>query len=205
MADLEFTTWTTLVKATVRDVTRKYGEWVDEDDLMQEAALWWYGPGQPYLHEYLTNDPKFVRIRRSIWRWCARYAEQEKASRRGYKPQDQVRYSPLEILRILPLAMDPDGIPDGGGVLEGPRPKGNLAEGGDMLASLVDVRRALHALTEDDQHFLTLADDLRHDWERVATYTETLPDSARRRHARIAERMARWLNDDDKDTDHAAA
>jgi hypothetical protein len=188
-----------IVEPTVRDVWRRYGEDVDLDDLRQEAALWWYGPGQQYLQDYLDQDEKHVRLRRSIWRWCARYAERERAAHRGYSPVDQVRYSPVAILQMLPIALDPDGLPDGGGFREGPKPKGNLAEGGDVLAMLVDVRRAVHSLTFEDQAFLVLCEDLAGDWERVSANTGTLPDSVRRRHARIAERMARFLNNDLED------
>lgn len=188
---------TEVIEPTCVAVQRRYFSYVDLDDLIQEAALWWYGPGQKFLPKYTTEDENYVRLRRSIYRWVQRYAEREKAHARGYEPIDQVRYSPRQILDMLPIAMDPDGIPDGGGVHDdGPHAKGNLAEGGDILATLIDVRRALAALTEDDLHFLTLVSDLAQDWDRVAAHTATLADSCRRRHARICERMARWLNDD---------
>jgi DNA-directed RNA polymerase specialized sigma24 family protein len=184
-----------IVLPTVADVYRKFGDYVDFDDLVQEAAVWWYGRGQKYLTEYLTEDENHVRLRRSIWRHCAGYAQKEKAARLGYLPGDQYRYSPAEIIAMLPFALDPEGIPQGGHP-EGPKPKGNLAEGNDLLAALVDVRRAAHALDEDDLHFVQLVTDLRSDWDQIATHTGTLADSVRRRHARIAERMARWLNND---------
>lgn len=186
-----------LVGPTVADVHRRYGDDVPLDDLMQEAAVWWYGPGQKYVQAYLAEDENHVRLRRSIWRWCARYAQQERAAHRGYSPNDQMRYSPAAILSMVPIALDPDGLPDGGGIHDGPKPKGNLAEGGDVLAMLVDVRRAIHALDFEDQTFLVLAADLANDWDRIAANTGTLPDSARRRQARIAERMARWLNNEE--------
>jgi hypothetical protein len=186
-----------IVLPTVADVYRKFGDYVEFDDLVQEAAVWWYDPkkGQKYLTEYLSEDENHVRLRRSIWRHCAAYAQREKGARVGYLPADQYRYSPAEIIAMLPVALDPEGIPQGGHH-EGPKPKGNLAEGNDLLAALVDVRRAVHALDEDDTHFVQLVADLRSDWDRIATYTGTLADSVRRRHARIAERMARWLNGD---------
>jgi len=184
-----------IVLPTVADVYRRFGDYVEFDDLVSEAAIWWYGRGQKYLTEYLTEDENHVRLRRSIWRHCAAYAQKEKGARVGYLPLDQYRYSPAEIVAIIPVALDPEGIP-AGGHHEGPKPKGNLAETGDLLAALVDVRRALHALDEDDLHFVQLVTDLRSDWDRIATHTGTLADSVRRRHARIAERMARWLNQD---------
>lgn len=184
----------TVVRPTVVDVYRRWQDYVDLDDLMQEAAVWWYGPGQQYLEQYLTEDDKFVRLRRSIWRWCARYAEVEKAHARGYEAIDQYPYSPLEVIGLIPFCLGTD-LPTGAGEPDGgPTAKGNLAESGDLLASWIDVRRALAALPEDDLHFLYIADDWSYDWDRVATYTGTLADSCRRRHARIAERMARWLS-----------
>jgi hypothetical protein len=184
-----------VVERVVAHAHRRYGTWVDRDDLHQEAAIWWYQHGQKYLHDYLEDD-NLVRLRRSIWRFIARYAEREKAHREGYEPIDQVRYRPAEILAMLPVALDPFGLPERGHP-DGPAPKGNLAEGGDVLASLVDVRVALAALPEEDIQFLQLTEDLARDWDRVAAHTQTLPDSARRRHARIAERMARRLNDEE--------
>lgn len=182
------------VQLTCADVRRRYHAYVDLDDLLSEAYVWWYGPGQQYLPEYLA-DEKLVRLRRSIWRFIARYAERERAHARGYEPVDQVHYHAKEILTVLPLAMDPDGVPAvDGGYRDGPSASSDPSEGGDALAVLIDVRRALSILTEDDLHFLTLCRDLHHDWERIAAHTETLADSARRRHLRIAERMARWLN-----------
>lgn len=186
----------TIVTPVVLDVWRRYREDVSIDDLQQEAALWWYGPGQKYVERYLTEDVNHVRLRRSIWRFIARFAEKERAQHRGYKPMDQVRYSAAQITSLLPVAVDPDGIPDGGGFHEGPKVKGNLAEGGDVLAALVDVRRGVAALDFEDQTFLVLTEDLATDWERIAANTGTLPDSARRRHARIVERIARFLNND---------
>jgi hypothetical protein len=188
-----------IVEPTVFDVYRRYGDDVDLDDLRSEAAVWWYGRGQKYVQQYIAEDAKHVRLRRSIWRWCARYAEGERAAHRGYHAIDQIRYSATEILMLLPIALDPDGIPDGGGFREGPKPKGNLAEGGDVLAALVDVRRGVEALTFEDQTFLVLCEDLAQDWGRISANTGTLPDSVRRRHARIVERIARFLNNDLED------
>ena len=187
-----------IVTPTVRDVFRRYEEDVDLDDLMQEAAVWWYGPGQKYLTEYITEDEKHVRLRRSIWRYVARYAQRERAARRGYLASDQERYTPMQVLRLLPVALDPDGLPDGGGYYDdGPKAKVDPSVGGNTLAGLIDVRRALSTLTFEDQTFLVLAEDLACDWDRIGANTGTLPDSARRRQARIAERMARWLNNEE--------
>lgn len=174
----------------------RYREFVDFDDLQQEAAVWWYGKGQKHLPAYLADATR-GRLAVSIGRYVEGYARAQKAVKVGYEPRDQYRYSPREVHDLLPIALDPDGLPEPGHQ-EGPAAKGNLAEGGDLLAALVDVRRALAQLTEADLHFLTLADDCSYDWERVAArMAGGVPDSMRRRHARIAERMARWLSNEE--------
>lgn len=187
------------IRLTVFDVHRRYHEYVSFDDLLSEAAVWWYGPGQKYLPEYLTEDEKHVRLRRSVWRFVARYAEKEKAHACGYEPKDQVTYHPQEILEVLPIALDPEGLPLSGAPSETRSAAADPALGNNALAVLVDVRRALATLTEDDLHFLSLVNDLHQDWDRIAAHTDTLADSARRRHLRIAERMARWLNKIEED------
>lgn len=180
-----------LIRTVVSRVWRKYRGYVEFDDLHQEALLWWYTTGQKHLPVYLADQNK-GRISISVWRVAEQYAANQKAQQVGYRPQDQYRYSAREVHELLPIALDPEGLPDNG---HGDAPKGNLAESGEVLAALIDVRRALHFVSEEDMHFLTLVDDCSYDWERVAArMTGGVPDSLRRRHARIAERMARWLS-----------
>lgn len=192
--------WDAIVVPTVADVHRRFGEYVERDDLLQEAAVWWYGKrAQKHLPEYLADDAHFVRLRRSIWRHCARYAQGEKAQKVGYMPEDQVQYTTSMIAQLLPIALDPDGLPDGGGVADlnaGIHAKKNLAEGGDVLASLVDVRRALSWMTAHDQELLRTADFHQHDWEHLGPLYGIAPDSVRRKHNRVVERMARLLNNE---------
>lgn len=187
-----------LVRTAVSRVWRRYREYVEFDDLMQEAAVWWYGKGQKHLPVYLA-DANQSRLSVSIYRYVDTYARAQKASRVGFEPRDQYRYQAREVADLIPIALDPEGLP-AVGHHEGPAPKGNLAEGGDVLAALVDVRRALHALPEADLHFLTLVDDCSYDWERAAVrLAGGLPDNLRRRFAHIAERMARWLSNQEDD------
>lgn len=186
-----------IARPVIADVLSRWRDYVEKADLCQEALLWWYGKAQPYLAEYL-EDENHVRLRRSLWRWLARYAQKEKAARVGYLPTDQYRYAPLEVAALLAAALDPDGTPEfSSGPSEGPKAKGNLAEGGDILAALVDVRRAVEALTEDDVHFLTVVDDQRGDYDRAGELLGIQADSVRRRYQRTIERMCRWLNNEE--------
>lgn len=186
-----------LVRPVLADVHHRWRDYVDLDDLWQEAAAWWYGRGQKHLAEYLDDDDNHVRLRRSVWRYVAAYAQKEKAAKVGYLPLDQYRYPPAEVASLLPIALNPDGVPEPGHANDGPKAHGNLAESGDMLAGLVDVRRAVEALAEDDVHFLVLLDDVRQDYDRAGELLAVQPDSVRRRYQRIIERMCRWLNNEE--------
>jgi DNA-directed RNA polymerase specialized sigma24 family protein len=154
----------------------------------------------PHLVYMRSRRRRSSGRRRSLWRWLARYAQAEKAAKVGFLPTDQYRYSPLEVSALLSPALDPDGTPGFSGPSDGPKAHGNLAEGGDILAALVDVRRAVEALTEDDVHFLQLVDDLRGDHDRAGELLGIQADSVRRRYTRVIERMCRWLNNEENYT-----
>lgn len=60
----------------------------------------------------------------------------------GYDPDDQFYYSRKLVAELLPLAVaGPE--PPARGLTDTPGGKGDPAEGGSMLAMIVDVRRAL--------------------------------------------------------------
>jgi hypothetical protein len=187
--------WLPLITAKCREVLQHYLGYVELDDLVQEVAVWWYEANPESLNAYLA-DEELSRLRRSIWRVAKRYADRNRAASAGYFPEDQIRYSASEVTALIPLALDPDGIPDGGGVhdLSGIHAHGNLAEGGNVLASLVDVRRVMRHLDQGDLAFLQLVQDLHEDWDRAGELLAIQPDSARRRHDRIVERIVRSLN-----------
>lgn len=183
-----------LVRGKCRELLRQYAGYVELDDLMQEVHIWWLAQRPELLEEYLA-DPRKLRLRRAVWRAARDVAEKYRRQAESPDPYVQVRYSSAEIMQLLPVALDPEGIPDGGGIRDdGPRPHGNLAEGGDVLASLVDVRRALAFLSDDDHQYLVWLDGLRWNYELAGIGLNIAADSVRRRAARIGERLARWLN-----------
>lgn len=186
-----------VVKGKAREVARHFVGYATAEDLTQEIALWWYSVDPRLLLTYLEDDG-LSRLRRSVFRVAREAAENARRSSGAYDTAFvQARYRPAEILAVIPVALDPDGLPDGGGVHdEGPKaPKGNLAAGGEMLASVLDVRRALEELDGDDHSYLVHLDRMRWDYTAAATELGVAPDSARRRVARICARMAQWLNE----------
>lgn len=196
-----------LITAKCREVQRQNIGIIDTDDLVQEVALWWYGQARPdQLEELLdtSRDPKRMRLRRTVWRVADRAARKAKAWRGPDHAFIAPRYGGREVLELIPVAMEPGALPDGGGIKDGPRAHKNLAEGGDTLAALIDVRRALHKTSADDLAYLHRLRSVRWNYELIAAVDEVEVDSVRRRTARIATRMADWLNDDDTPEEAAA-
>jgi hypothetical protein len=60
----------------------------------------------------------------------------------GYDPGDQFYYSRELVRELLPMALD-GPVPPAGGLSEGGRSVADPATGGNVLAMIVDVRRAL--------------------------------------------------------------
>lgn len=185
-----------LIKGKVREVLRQYAGYIEADDLHQEVHIWWLAQKPALLIEYIA-DPRQLRLRRAVWRVARDAAEKYKRQVASPDPYHQVRYSGGEVLALLPVALDPEGLPDGGGMHDGPKAHGNLAEGGDVLASVIDVRRALDFLSDDDVAYLHWLERLRWNYELAGIGLNIAADSVRRRLARICERMARWLNNEE--------
>lgn len=193
--------WWELVSLPVTAVWERYRDYGAEfEDLAQEAAAWWYGPGRRYVVEYLADGAPHRRLRRSIWRHCDRHGRAWRAAVIGYEPADEVRYGPGEIIGLLPVAFDIELLPDATGPREdehGPRPPGNPAEGGNLLATVLDIRRALeHGLHPADHAFLKQAELLNRDWVKLGRRHDLTSDAAYRKHRRLAQRIARWLNNE---------
>lgn len=191
-------TWLPLIRRKCTEVAREYPGYVELEDLVQEVAVWWLTAKPEHLWDYI-QDPDKMRLRRSVWRVADGYAKKAKA---WFGPEGrfvQARYSGRLVMDLMPVALDPDGLPDGGGVADGgPRAHGNLAEGGDVLASLVDVRLALErGLPDEDQLYLLQVQAARWNYDLLGQLQEVEPDTVRRRVARIAQRCANWLNNEE--------
>ncbi len=166
----------------------RYSQW---DDVLQSVYLWWYGDGQQYAAQY-TEAGEEGKLSKAIERVARRYCEGEKAAAVGYSVDDVHTYTRREVRYLLPLALDPDG-----GILSGvpvdgsPPSKGDPAEGGNLAASLADIRSALGELGGSDRSFavdyVTLGEG------DVVSLYDILPASAEQRFGRILTKIVSRL------------
>lgn len=156
-----------LLPSVSRAVHRKYSKWVDRDDIKQECILWamnrsgWVKEqlDEPDLEQRKHNEQKLAwQMTRAAERYCRR----EKAIRSGYQPGDEAFYQTATLAKLLPfvIASILDGTvlePAQEMVMDG-QPKGSSspAEGGNLIATLMDIKNNFVTLGAEDKQVLIL-------------------------------------------------
>lgn len=182
------------VASSIQKVYRNYHLYTELDDLRSEVWTWWFGKGRKYVRRYIYAG-EMGKLAKAVYSQAVNYAEKEKAARSGYRPEDNIVYSKQQIKDLIPLSIDIEAMAATTPVAqEGPKAHGNLAEGGNLLASVVDVRRAIEHLGVADQSFLKACDDYEYDWELLGQNYHIQADSADQKFDRIAARIAKFLS-----------
>ena len=144
-----------IVPSVVSLVHRRYRKYVDRADLTQEAYAWLM-TRVVYFNGLLEEENETVRLanqRRIGWqmkRAVERYARKEKATRSGYQTNDESFYDVVTIAQLLPYVIA-SIVNDGT-----PRKPSAPSEGGNLLATLIDIKKSYELLDEDEQKILRL-------------------------------------------------
>lgn len=145
------------IKQSALKVSRAYSSWVSKSDL--EGELWiWALKNEMRILEYQRNGDDFERIIRAILNKEARaYAINERAAMTGRNSNDLEWYTPRSIRLILPHVFDAEDWQSFESNYDGmPGSKPIASRGGDVLASIMDVKSALEQLFEDQQEILKM-------------------------------------------------
>ena len=156
-----------IVPSIVTIVYRRYRKYVDRDDLTQEAYAWMMTRAS-YFNGLLEEENETVRLanqRRIGWqmkRAIERYARKEKATRSGYQTNDESFYDVVTIAQLLPYVIasvvNDTAIEQAQNLVNDgtPRKPSAPAEGGNLLATLIDIKKSYELLDEDEQKILRL-------------------------------------------------
>lgn len=154
-----------IVPSVGSSIARRYRQWVERDDVVQECYTWAMMRADHY-YEMLSEENKLQRTineKRIIWqmrRHAERYVRKEKARKAGYKITDEAFYEAAVISQLLPHVIT--SVIDGT-VLEQaqqliddgqPRRPSAPAEGGNLLAMLIDIKKAYIKLDIEDKDIL---------------------------------------------------
>lgn len=147
---MKLTTWEDLpavASYVAGKVSRRYVRYgITRDDVLSEINVYLYSHVAKVRGWLYAKPSRTTRIFRQFHDVAVSYAEKEKAARVGYDPDDVAWYSPALVEALMPLALDDTftgqvQTEDDG--TKGRRGRKPANEGGDLLAMVMDVRRAL--------------------------------------------------------------
>ena len=188
-------------------VYRRYRAHVEYSDLHQECLLWATVKSKHFIeqleepdHEKRLYNEK--RIAYQMKRAAERYARREKATKSGYVIGDEAFYDTATIAQYLPfvissiandtaLEASQDRIDDGQ-----PRKPSAPAEGGNLLNTLIDIRKAFDLLDKESQNILVMRYYADLPLRQIAEYLECSISTADRRCASAVRKLQTKLGGD---------
>ena len=167
------------ITASVANViVRRFRGYVDREDVVQECYSW-YLSRTSHLDSLLNEENTVQRVineKRIAWqmkRSAERYARREKAVRTGYKLLPHVIAS---VVDNTVLEQAQNLINDGQ-----PKKQSAPAEGGNLLATLIDIKKAYLKLDVMDKDILIKRYHENLTLQELATYLECATSTADRR------------------------
>jgi len=156
-----------IIPSVVLTIYRRYRQWVEKGDLTQEAWAFALSRAEQF-NELLSEESDLIRkwnekkVGWQIRRALERYSRKEKAVKSGYRINDEAYYDTVTIAQLLPfviksvikdtsLEQSQVMINDGQ-----PRKPGAPAEGGNLLAMLIDIKKSYEKLDKEEQEILKL-------------------------------------------------
>ena len=181
-----------LVPSVARTIHRRYKTHVEFDDIKQELMAWAMTRVVDHTEDLMEIDENKRRHneQRIAWqmkRVAERYARKEKASKSGYQTNDEAYYESATLGQLLPFVIasiiDGTVLEQAQEMINDGQPKGSSspAEGGNLLANLIDIKRGYLQLEQDDQMLLRLRHHERFTLQQIAQVLECATSTADRR------------------------
>lgn len=156
-----------LVPSVVVTIHRRFRVYTEKADLLQEAWAFVLSRADSFneLLEIESEEQRKWNEKKIAWqlrRNLERYARKEKAAKSGYAINDEAYYDTVTIAQLLPFVIKSsvtDTALEQSQVLVNdgqPRKPAAPAEGGNLLAMLVDIKKAYESLEQEDKEILRL-------------------------------------------------
>lgn len=142
------------------NLARKYRNFMEMVDIRQELWLWCVRH-QRETRELIDAEEEEKKhaqalFRRGLYLYGDKICRREKAKQSGYRASDEFTYS-RQLLELLMGAKFNDAEPVFAVTDERVKRNASLAEGGNVVAMMADLNRALASLSEPRRHLITLA------------------------------------------------
>ncbi len=181
-----------LAHSVANTIYRRYKAYVERDDIKQEILAWSLSRNI-YLALELSevdSDKRKHNEQRIAWqmrRVAERYARKEKANKSGYQTSDEAYYESATVGQLLPFViasvLDGTVLEQAQQMVQDGQPKGKSspAEGGNLLAILIDIKKAYLMLEVEDQTLLRLRHHDSYTLQQIAQLLECATSTADRR------------------------
>lgn len=181
-----------IIPSVVTTIHRRFRQWVERADLMQEAWAFALSRAEQF-NEILSDESEIQRkwnekkVGWQIRRNLERYARKEKAAKTGYKINDEVYYDTVTIAQLLPFVIKSfvnDTSLEQSQILVNdgtPKKPSTPAEGGNLLAMLVDIKQAYEKLDDEEKQILQLRYYHNVTLQHIAEYLECATSTADRK------------------------
>jgi RNA polymerase sigma factor (sigma-70 family) len=181
-----------IVFSVARTIFSRYRNFVEREDVVQECWSWYYSRAE-HFNQLLSEENTVQRVineKRMAWqmkRHAERYARREKATRSGYKLTDEAFYDTVVIAQLLPhviaSVVDNTVLEQAQNLINDGQPKKQSApaEGGNLLATLIDIKKAYLKLDVMDKDILIKRYHENLTLQELASYLECAISTADRR------------------------
>ena len=189
-----------IAPSVAQTIHNRYKAFVDLDDVKQECIKWALSRAA-YLNEQLS-EPEIkqrqhneARVGWQMFRAAERYARKEKSIRSGYHISDESYYETANLAQLLPyvIASVIDGtvLEQAQEMIRDGQPRGSSspAEGGNLLANLIDIKKGYLKLDQDDQTILRMRHHESFTLQQIAQVLECAISTADRRCAQSLRRL----------------
>lgn len=189
-----------VVVSVVITIHRRFRTYTEKPDLTQEAWAFVLSRAEQFneLLEIESEEQRKWNEKKIAWqirRNLERYARKEKAAKSGYQINDEAYYDTVTIAQLLPFVIKSsilDTALEQSQILVNdgqPRKPSAPAEGGNLLAMLVDIKKAYEVLDKEDQEILRLRYYDNHTLQLIAEYLECAVSTADRRCTQALRRL----------------
>ena len=181
-----------IVTSVAHSIHRRYRQFVERDDVKQECFAWYYSRSEHFNSLLSVENPleRVVNEKRMAWqmrRHCERYARKEKANKSGYKIGDETFYDSVVLGQLLPhviaSVVDNTVLEAAQNLINDGQPKKQAApaEGGNLLAILIDIKKAYLKLDIVDKDLLIKRYHENLTLQELAEYLSCATSTAERR------------------------
>jgi len=181
-----------LVPSVANTIHRRYKAYVEKDDIKQELMAWSMTRAEDHTVDLMEpiEDRRKHNEQRIAWqmrRVAERYARKEKAAKSGYQTNDEPYYESATLGQLLPFVIasviDGTVLEQAQEMIRDGQPKGSSspAEGGNLLANLIDIKNGFLKLDQEDQAILRMRHHESFTLQQIAQVLECAISTADRR------------------------